>query len=105
MTRTDPGPASQTTGPASDAPVVDVAEFIDGRPIGGFQKRVYLAGFLITLLDGLDVLSMSLAAPWLAQAWELAPSSFGPVFGAGPAGMAMGALFLGPRRITSAANG
>jgi MFS transporter, AAHS family, 4-hydroxybenzoate transporter len=75
--------------------VIDVARFIDERPLSSFQLRIYAASILITLLDGVDLLTVSLAAPLLAQEWAIPAKAFGPVFGAGPAGMAIGALLLG----------
>src|SRR5437868_13313194 len=50
---------------------------------------------LITLLDGFDLQTISLAAPLLAEKWSVSAQSFGPVFAAGPMGMAVGAIFLG----------
>lgn len=74
---------------------IDVARFIDERPLSAFQRRIYISGMLITLLDGLDLQTVSLAAPLLAEQWGVAPQSFGPAFAAGPTGMAVGALVLG----------
>lgn len=74
---------------------IDIARFIDERPLSAFQRRIYATGLLITLLDGLDLQTVSLAAPFLTDKWNVSAQAFGPVFAAGPMGMAVGALFLG----------
>jgi MFS transporter, AAHS family, 4-hydroxybenzoate transporter len=74
---------------------IDVAQFIDERPLSNFQRRIYASGMLITLLDGLDLQTVSLAAPVLAEQWGVSAKDFGAVFAAGPMGMALGALTLG----------
>jgi AAHS family 4-hydroxybenzoate transporter-like MFS transporter len=42
---------SQTRG---GAPPIDVAEFIDRQPVGGFQVRLLLTCAAVLFLDGFD---------------------------------------------------
>ena len=52
--------------------------------------------FLMSVLDGMDVLVVSYCAPAIAQDLNLGPKTLGVVFSAGLIGMAMGAIFLAP---------
>ena len=52
--------------------------------------------FLMSVLDGMDVLVVSYCAPAIAQDLNLGPKTLGVVFSAGLVGMAMGAIFLAP---------
>jgi len=71
---------------------VRIADRIDRSPIGGFQLRtVFLCG-LVALLDGLDVQTMALVVPTLADAWDEPKASFGPVLSSSFAGLMIGAL-------------
>jgi MFS transporter, AAHS family, 4-hydroxybenzoate transporter len=74
---------------------IDVGQFIDGRPVGSFQRRVFASCLAITLLDGLDLQVMGLAAPTLIREWNVPAESFATAFSAAPAGMVAGALILG----------
>src|SRR5687768_819961 len=74
---------------------IDVADFIDRRPVSAFQLRVYAACLAVALLDGLDLQAMGLAAPSLMREWNVPPAAFATVFSAAPAGMIVGALVLG----------
>ena len=74
---------------------IDVADFIDRRPVSAFQLRVYAACLAVALLDGLDLQAMGLAAPSLMREWNVRPEAFATVFSAAPAGMIVGALVLG----------
>ncbi|MEI6410785.1 MAG: MFS transporter [Bacteroidota bacterium] len=48
------------------------------------------------MLDGMDVMVISYAAPAIAKAWGTSPQTLGGVFSAGLFGMAVGAIFLAP---------
>jgi MFS transporter, AAHS family, 4-hydroxybenzoate transporter len=53
--------------------------------------------FLMNMLDGMDVMVVSYAAPKIAKDWAVSPASLGIVFSAGLLGMSLGAMFLAPR--------
>jgi benzoate transport len=71
-------------------------ELIDQGPLSGLQFRVIALCCLINMIDGLDVLSISFAAPPIADEWQLKPEALGIVFSAGLVGMALGAMFIAP---------
>ena len=48
------------------------------------------------MLDGMDVLIISYAAPAIAKAWSISPANLGVVFSSGLVGMTVGAIFLAP---------
>ena len=77
-------------------PSVDAATAIDQAPFGGAQMRIVFLCALIAMLDGFDTQVVAFVAPVLAAKWGLPVSSFGPVFGAGLAGLMFGALIFGP---------
>src|SRR5262245_40177137 len=74
---------------------IDVAEFVDGRPVSAFQVRVFACCLAVALLDGLDLQTLGLAAPALMREWNVPPQAFSTVFSAAPAGMIVGALAFG----------
>ena len=65
------------------------------------NKPTYLATilicFLMNMLDGMDVMVVSYAAPNISKAWQITSQSLGIVFSAGLLGMSIGAMFLAPR--------
>lgn len=73
---------------------VDVAEVIDGSPIGAFQVRLFVLCALCLLMDGFDVQVMGFVAPALNEDWGLAPTVLTPVFSAGNLGILVGALIF-----------
>jgi AAHS family 4-hydroxybenzoate transporter-like MFS transporter len=75
---------------------VDVVEFIDQQPVGGFQIRLLLACAAVLFLDGFDTQAIGFVAPSLAKEWGLTKSALGPVFSAGLFGLMIGALVFGP---------
>src|SRR5712675_2155404 len=92
---------SQTAGGASPVDVIsassiDVAEFIDRQPVGGFQIRLLLTCAAVLFLDGFDTQAIGYVAPALAKEWGLSKGSHGPVFSAGLFGLMIGALVFGP---------
>ena len=50
----------------------------------------------MNMLDGMDVLIISYAAPAIAKAWNISPANLGIVFSSGLVGMTVGAIFLAP---------
>ena len=76
--------------------VVDVAEFVDRQPVGGFQVRLLLTCATVLFLDGFDTQAIGYVAPALAKEWGLTKAALGPVFSAGLFGLMIGALVFGP---------
>jgi MFS transporter, AAHS family, 4-hydroxybenzoate transporter len=76
--------------------IVDVAEFIDGHPVGGFQIRLLSICAAVLFLDGFDTQAIGYVAPALAREWGLSKAALGPVFSAGLFGLMIGALLFGP---------
>ena len=64
--------------------------------ISGLQVLVVAVCMLMNMLDGMDVMVISYAAPSLADDWTLEPGTLGTVFSAGLLGMTLGAMFLAP---------
>ncbi|WP_448508721.1 MFS transporter [Immundisolibacter sp.] len=77
-------------------PSPTVTELIDQRPLSTLQWWVLGLCTLVVLLDGFDVQAAAFTGPAIAAAWQLERSAMGPVYAAGLAGMAVGALLLGP---------
>ncbi len=75
---------------------VDVAQFIDAQPVGGFQVRLLLICAAVLFLDGFDTQAIGYVAPALAKEWGLTKAALGPVFSAGLFGLMIGALVFGP---------
>jgi AAHS family 4-hydroxybenzoate transporter-like MFS transporter len=82
--------------PAKDAPAIDLVEFIDRQPVGGFQVRLLLTCAAVLFLDGFDTQAIGYVAPALAKEWGLSKGALGPVFSAGLFGLMIGALLFGP---------
>jgi AAHS family 4-hydroxybenzoate transporter-like MFS transporter len=76
--------------------VVDVVEFIDQQPVGGFQLKLLFTCAAVLFLDGFDTQAIGYVAPSLAKEWHLTKSMLGPVFSAGLFGLMIGALLFGP---------
>jgi MFS transporter, AAHS family, 4-hydroxybenzoate transporter len=81
---------------AQSSGAIDVAEFIDQQPVGGFQLKLLLACAAVLILDGFDTTAIGFVAPSLAREWGLTKGALGPVFSAGLFGLMIGALALGP---------
>jgi MFS transporter, AAHS family, 4-hydroxybenzoate transporter len=85
-----------TISEAEGASPVDVADFIDGQPVGRFQLRLLLTCAAVLFLDGFDTQAIGYVAPALAKEWGLTKGALGPVFSAGLFGLMIGALVFGP---------
>jgi len=72
------------------------AQPADDTPFGPAQKRIVFLCALVAMLDGFDTQAIAFVAPVIAAQWGLPVSAFGPVFGAGLAGLMVGALAFGP---------
>jgi AAHS family 4-hydroxybenzoate transporter-like MFS transporter len=84
------------SGAEREGGTVDVVEFIDGQPVGGFQIRLLLTCAAVLFLDGFDTQAIGYVAPALAREWGLSKAALGPVFSAGLFGLMIGALTFGP---------
>jgi benzoate transport len=79
-------------------------EIAASAPTGGASAdswgrlRLLVIGlcFMLSMLDGADLLIMSFVAPVMAEAWNISPESLGVIFSASLAGMAIGCLFVAP---------
>jgi AAHS family 4-hydroxybenzoate transporter-like MFS transporter len=81
---------------AGGTPAIDLVDFIDREPVGGFQIRLLLTCAGVLFLDGFDTQAIGYVAPALAKEWGLTKGALGPVFSAGLLGLMIGALLFGP---------
>jgi MFS transporter, AAHS family, 4-hydroxybenzoate transporter len=70
---------------------------VENKNISQVQFSTILICFLMNMLDGMDVMVVSYAAPNISKDWLVRPQSLGIVFSAGLLGMSIGAMFLAPR--------
>ncbi len=77
--------------------MTDVRSLIDGNRITFMQIGVIAVCVIMNMLDGMDVMVISYAAPSLSKEWDIPSTSLGYVFSAALLGMALGAAFLAPR--------
>lgn len=69
---------------------------LDAAPMSRTQIIAIAITFLLSALDGYDVLSVTFAAPALTLAWGIGKAALGIVLAAGLGGMALGAFLLAP---------
>jgi AAHS family 4-hydroxybenzoate transporter-like MFS transporter len=89
MTSTAPRPVR------GDADSLDLRTIIDGRPISGFQVRIFVLIACAVIADGFDVQAMGFVAPAIVQDWKIELSALGPIFSASLVGMFFGSICLG----------
>lgn len=77
-------------------PAIDLVDFIDRQPVGGFQLKLLLICAGVLFLDGFDTQAIGYVAPAIAKEWQLGKGALGPVFSAGLFGLMIGALVFGP---------
>jgi MFS transporter, AAHS family, 4-hydroxybenzoate transporter len=73
---------------------MDIKEVIDQSELSRLQYATILICFLMTVLDGMDIMIISYAAPTIAREWGVSPEALGVLFSSGLLGMAFGALFI-----------
>ena len=73
---------------------IDIKKLIDGMPFNRAQIGIMLLSSLVALLDGFDAQAISFVASAIARDFNVNVNTFGPIFGAGTLGMALGALGL-----------
>lgn len=66
------------------------------KPMSVLQYATVLVCFIMNMLDGMDVLIISYAAPAIAREWAVSPEALGVVFSAGLAGMTLGTFLIAP---------
>jgi MFS transporter, AAHS family, 4-hydroxybenzoate transporter len=79
----------------ASANVLEIKTAIDGQKFNGFAFRIALLSFIILILDGYDMLSISFVIPALAKEWNINPGKFGPVMALGNLGLMIGAAIFG----------
>jgi MFS transporter, AAHS family, 4-hydroxybenzoate transporter len=70
---------------------------LDNKQMSSLQFATLFICFLMNMLDGMDVMVVSYAAPTIAKLWTISPQAMGSVFSAGLLGMTLGTLFIAPR--------
>jgi AAHS family 4-hydroxybenzoate transporter-like MFS transporter len=74
---------------------VDITAVIDSAKFVGLPLRITVLTFLIMLVDGFDLQTMSFVAPELVNHWGVERAYLGPVLIASMIGMAVGSVALG----------
>lgn len=69
---------------------------IETTPMRYYQMLVVALGVIINLLDGYDILALSVISPILTREWQLGPASLGLLLSATLAGTAAGGFLLSP---------
>jgi len=69
---------------------------IENSPLRPYQILVIALGVTINLLDGYDILAMSVISPIITREWQLSPESLGLLLSATLAGTAAGGFLLSP---------
>ena len=73
-----------------------IRQRIDNGPVTPTMLLVVGIGFMLSLVDGFDVIAMSVSAPYLSAEWGVTRAELGPIFSAALIGMAVGAATLAP---------
>ncbi len=73
-----------------------VHERIEQNPLRPYQMLIIALGVTINLLDGYDILALSVISPILTREWQLGPESLGLLLSATLAGTATGGFLLSP---------
>jgi MFS family permease len=73
-----------------------VRQHIEQSPLRACQVLVIALCVAMNMLDGFDILALSLISPTLSREWHLAPQTLGLLFSAGLVGTAVGGFALSP---------
>ncbi len=69
----------------------------DSNKATSLQLTTIFICFLMNMLDGMDVMVVSYAAPTITKVWAISAQALGSVFSAALVGMTIGSMFLAPR--------
>lgn len=75
---------------------IDVAALIENRRFNGFNVRIIVVSWLITVFDGFDLSIAAFTAPYIRDELGLTTSELANVFSAGLLGMLLGGLMFSP---------
>lgn len=78
------------------AHAVEITAAIERARFGRYQLLVTVLCALVAMLDGFDTQAIAYVAPVIAEQWHASVAGFGPIFGAGLAGLTVGAFVLSP---------
>ena len=73
-----------------------IRQRIDDGPIGPTTLLIIAIGFLLNLVDGFDVVAMSVAGPSISENWGISDVEKGWILSSALVGMAIGAAVLAP---------
>lgn len=73
-----------------------IRDRIDSGPVAPMMLVIVFLGFMLNLVDGVDVVAMSVAAPSLINDWGVSRTELGPIFSFALIGMAIGAALIAP---------
>jgi len=73
-----------------------IAPNLERGSMSRFQVAAILICTFINMMDGFDVLVIAFTAPAIASEWQLSGTVVGMLLSAGPMGMVIGSLALGP---------
>ncbi|TPV60816.1 MFS transporter [Aestuariibacter sp. GS-14] len=76
--------------------VESVRRQIDQAPVSATQYVVFAIAFMLNVVDGFDVVAMSVAMPSLTADWGITATDKGYILSAALIGMTLGAMFLAP---------
>ncbi len=88
-------PGRAAAAPSEAAAPIDLELLLDGRPVSTFQIQIFLLCGLVGILDGLNTMSIGVAAKAMAADFRIPLASFGPVFAAMLLGATIGAIVFG----------
>ena len=71
-------------------------DLIKQSPMSWYQYAIIAICVLTYAADGLDVVTLSYAAPVMIKQWGISPATFGIAYSATPVGIAFGSIFVAP---------
>ncbi|MBF2754517.1 MAG: MFS transporter [Gammaproteobacteria bacterium AqS3] len=80
--------------PADTSVSERVTDAIHHAPIGPLQIGVFVIGFVLSMLEGFDVLAIAFASVSIQRELNLTPDQMGILFSSGLLGMMLGAMML-----------
>ncbi|ODP36256.1 MFS transporter [Sphingomonas turrisvirgatae] len=88
-----PGPVEQAGGPPGP---ISPGDLIKQTAMSWYQYAIIAICVLSYAADGLDVVTLSYAAPVMIKEWGISPEAFGAASSATPFGIAFGSIFISP---------